>query len=103
MLSRKADLRYTYIRESTIIYQTIHQTIIMWEKNRTVIILVLLVIAFIAYFSFSDRTPAGETIMDLAVQNETIEDEGILEDELQVSELDYPDMETLIIENNEIF
>jgi hypothetical protein len=90
-------------RASNITNQTINEIIMAWKTKNIVLVPTFLLLIIIGAFSLSNRKPYDEVILDLANENQTIEDEGIMDEELLVTDLDSPNMDELVTQQNDIF
>ncbi len=96
-------VRYTIRRASNIINQTIQEITMAWKTRNIILVPTFLLLIFIGAFSLSSRKPYDEVIMDLAVENQTIEDESIMDEELLITDLNSPNMDELVTQQDDIF
>ena len=102
-VTKKFSMRYTIRRVSNIINQTIKEFTMAWKTKNIILVPTFLLLIVIGAFSLSNRKPYDEVIMDLAVENQLIEDESIMDEELLVTDLDSPEVDELITQQNDIF
>lgn len=102
-VTKTFSMRYTIRRVSNIINQTIKEFTMAWKTKNIILVPTFLLLIVIGAFSLSNRKPYDEVIMDLAVENQLIEDESIMDEELLVTDLNSPEMDELITQQNDIF
>lgn len=103
IVTKNNSIRYTIRRASNIINQTINELIMAWKTKNIILVPTFLLLIIVGAFSLSSRKPYDEVILDLATENQTIEDEGIMDEELLITDLDSPEMDELVTQQNDIF